>query len=592
MELRIKTLTPLHIGNGEKLSPLEYVIDGTTYYRLDQAAFTRFLKDLSPTALRAFSDWVGEKYRAIADFEISFSKLSRDQQRDGKKDHNQQFVALSQSATPLAFCESINKRAELIRFLRENKSLTRARIDARDFKSSQVNELQKNGLQKPYLPGSSIKGSIRTALLYNWLCHHADRKSVMEAIDEQLRKKAKDTAMDDRLEAQAFYCEARINGKVWHDEAQYDLLKLLTVSDAHLAKDAFELTLADVKAYVRKREKRGNKTEFIADEQRQTPYVEAIPAQTELLGSLHFNIGFLYSIHEHLPADGKGIAIGGDYHWKYLKNKVKAVYNLDMDVFQGLNQLPTAERAKRLDELEQQVLQHIMSCLKAFNQRQLDSDRQWLDEFAKVDFKGHFADRMEEGWAALWPRRELPLLHLGFGAGFRSTTALLYFLEDQGLQKKYEDIMQTFALGLPPNKKNDKKTRADYVPKADKFPKSRRLVRTEQAISPMGWLLIGEDIAPQQASSASTSQAAQKATPAAPEFHTGAINFKKPPILDAVVTKSGSPNQVKVYYRPDDMPVLPLNGYRSALELNTVVQVQTVLNKKGQVVQVSFDRLK
>lgn len=77
-----------------------------------------------------------------------------------------------------------------------------------------------------------------------------------------------------------------------------------------------------------------------------------------------------------------------------------------------------------------------------------------------------------------------------------------------------------------------------------------------------------------------------------PKFFTGTLNPKRPPELDAVVIASGRPNKVKVYVRPDYMPELPLNGYANPLDAGTIVIVRTVLNKKGEVVQVSFGRRK
>lgn len=67
------------------------------------------------------------------------------------------------------------------------------------------------------------------------------------------------------------------------------------------------------------------------------------------------------------------------------------------------------------------------------------------------------------------------------------------------------------------------------------------------------------------------------------KFYQGTISPKRPPSLDAVVTKTskyGKPNEAKVDVRVDYQPVLPLNGYRSALEVGAIIRVKTTFNKK------------
>ncbi|HMQ89078.1 MAG TPA: type III-A CRISPR-associated RAMP protein Csm5 [Flavilitoribacter sp.] len=589
MELRLRTLTPFHIGNGEHLSPLEYVIGNQTYYRLDEKTFSRFLSGVSPEAPKSFAAWITEKYREISRFDIEFAGHDKEFQRQNKKDYNQAFSDLRLSATPLAFCKEENKEEDLLRFL-EREKVIKARVNTRDLVKSQVNESLKNGLKQPYLPGSSIKGAIRTALLYHWLTQHGKKSEIKKLVESQLHGKTKDTAMDDTLEAAAFYCEALENGKSLFDEARYDLFKLLMLSDAHLTTPENALELADIKAYVKERSKTAKgKVEFEAVEQRQPPFVEAVSAGLELSAEMNFNIEFLYAIKENIPAPNQAIKVAKNQYWKELADKIKAVFGLDMAELDKIREIDPDLRKVQLDKLREGVHQHILNCLKVFAQRQLEADRQWLDGFIKVDKKGVFGLRMQAGWAPLILRHDLPLLHLGFGAGFRATTALLYFLQDKGMKETFERVMSRFYLGLTPKLKGDRNAREKYQPNATFFPKSKRLIRKEDAIIPPGWLLIGDDLNPEQLIEAETGAAPISAEP---EFFQGQINQKRPPELDAVVVKPGNPNQVKVFFTPGKTMELPLQAYRSPLEEGAVIVVQSQVDKKGNLISVSFRRFK
>ncbi|MCB0649917.1 MAG: type III-A CRISPR-associated RAMP protein Csm5, partial [Saprospiraceae bacterium] len=533
--------------------------------------------------------WITEKYREISRFDIEFAGHDKEFQRQNKKDYNQAFSDLRLDATPLAFCKEENKEQDLFRFL-EREKVIKARVNTRDLVKSQVNESLKNGLKQPYLPGSSIKGAIRTALLYHWLIQHGNKSEIKKLVEGQLHGKTKDTAMDDALEAAAFYCEALENGKSLFDEARYDLFKLLMLSDAHLTKPQNSLELADIKAYVKERSKAAKgKVEFEAVEQRQPPFVEAVSAGLELRAEMNFNIEFLYAIKENIPAPNQAIKVAKNQYWKELADKVKAVFGLDMAELDKIRESDPDLRKIQLDKLREGVHQHILNCLKVFARRQLEADREWLDGFIKVDKKGQFGLRMEAGWAPLFLRQQLPLLHLGFGAGFRATTTLLYFLQDKGMKETFERVMSRFYLGLTPKLMGDRNAREKYQPSATFFPKSKRLIREEDAIIPPGWLLIGDDLTPEQLIEAGTGVAPVSAEP---EFFQGQINQKRPPELDAVVVKPGNPNQVKVFFTPGKTVELPLQAYRSPLEEGAVIVVQSQVDKKGNLISVSFRRFK
>ena len=74
-----------------------------------------------------------------------------------------------------------------------------------------------------------------------------------------------------------------------------------------------------------------------------------------------------------------------------------------------------------------------------------------------------------------------------------------------------------------------------------------------------------------------------------PEYYKGTISPKRPPLLDAVITKSGVPNFVNVYVQENVIKRdIKLNRMSNAIEVGKVIKVSVDMNNKGEVVQVSY----
>lgn len=134
MKLKIKTLSPIHIGNGEKYNGLSYVEDiSSTPKKVFIVDFDKIKRLLNQKDLEAFIDWVvSEEHPSW--FKFCKFKLNKPQlQNEFKK---------------AAIYMLHNYSTE--RFLKD--------IDCFIKQSN-----------KPYIPGTEIKGAIRTAVAYNLL---------------------------------------------------------------------------------------------------------------------------------------------------------------------------------------------------------------------------------------------------------------------------------------------------------------------------------------------------------------------------------------------------------------------------------------
>lgn len=590
-ELRLFTLSPLHIGTGESLSPMDYVVDGDRFYRLQQEELYQLVRsEQFPEGPRRLMEWTQAKFREMRDL------------RDNRKQSH-----LMNRTNARTFFRDEQQEGLLMQYLRQRQPGGQQLIfddDNRhrrsgEYRLGEVREAIRTGQDKqPYLPGTSIKGAIRTALLYDYLQRHGDFDELERLIEGQLNqdRRPRPEYFAAPLEAAVFFCKQREKregrgGKppsyrVREQEAQMDLLKYLAVSDAHqVGSQRLSLDVGKINLYLVEKERGRNKQptgRLLAARQGQSSYAEMIARGQQLVAKLTVDSTALVFLLQQ--AQKGGIVVGEMEYYLQLRSKLQRLFNLSDAV---LDQADS-------EALGEAIITHCLVACQRFAQAQLQRQQEWQDDYGSQDDPDNYAPRIAAGFA---PVRQYggQMMHLGYAAGFNATTVLLHFLRDQPHRKLYERIMRLYQLGRAPRQKGA------YNPKISRFPKSRRFVEAERSIQPLGWLaILGSDEAlpalstpaGDSATGGSSAPSAKEAAPSTPEFFTGRLNYKKPPNLDAVVVKPGSPNQVQVYYIPDQMPMLDLRGYRTPLEVGTVIVVKTQFNKRGQLLSVSYLRAK
>lgn len=104
-----------------------------------------------------------------------------------------------------------------------------------------LREFLKDALFRPYIPGSSLKGTIRTALLADWIRSHADYD-----YQKQLPCLRSDRNPNGKLpSAKPAYAAQRIGAHLFGADPNKDLLRALHVGDASF--EIGELRLADIR---------------------------------------------------------------------------------------------------------------------------------------------------------------------------------------------------------------------------------------------------------------------------------------------------------------------------------------------------------
>jgi CRISPR-associated protein Csm5 len=184
MRVRVKVLSPVHVGNGERISRLEFLVEKG---RLKVYKFDRIISTIE--------------------------KIPNPQLK------NNAYLWFKTS-----------KNLSLEEFLRNFKLTLEPNYELEingSFNSSQVEEFIKT-LEGPYIPGSELKGSIRHLIACAWFMDKPNY--VIEKVDELLNSgRAKDQReqnnVEGELERYVFYPKGE-------KDAKFDLLKVLSVPDS------------------------------------------------------------------------------------------------------------------------------------------------------------------------------------------------------------------------------------------------------------------------------------------------------------------------------------------------------------------------
>ena len=175
MKYQLKTITPVHIGTGETLSQIDGFYDNGRWHRIDLDAVLA----------------------AVPESEL-----------------NRLTIAMGQ------------RNFQWRQYLPTNQPFARYTLPCpEDPRETEIREAMKNPSSRPMIPGSSIKGAIRTALL--WGLIDDDNQEAQEAfkysvnyLKEQLRRKPNRSWAGQEI-------ERRVLGK----DPNHDLMRTVQVSD-------------------------------------------------------------------------------------------------------------------------------------------------------------------------------------------------------------------------------------------------------------------------------------------------------------------------------------------------------------------------
>lgn len=248
MQYELRMLSPLHIGCGEEYNGLYYLVDnGTLYYFEPEAVFGA----IGQNAALRFAGWIAERSGQLDAVQAKIREARGD--RDKARHYREQEKVISKGFTLKAFLQELSLDHATI----HPQAAYQVEVPRIFWADQKIVACIKQAV-KPYIPGSEIKGAIRTAVLYNRLLNDAklqsflkDRLAKFQAafqsnIDEVANKPHPDKKIKRKLNEEVAKIEAEFQARALRtqNDAKFDLLKFLAIGDSELLDPATSIKVA------------------------------------------------------------------------------------------------------------------------------------------------------------------------------------------------------------------------------------------------------------------------------------------------------------------------------------------------------------
>ena len=497
MKIKLKTLTPVHIGTGKKLSELEF-------YNNHRINFDKLFELLAEEKQQEFFDWIDQNPQInVNDIQRKFNLKPSD----------------------------IIKKCGLYSL---PSSFQR-----------DLNEGVKDSSNKLFIPGSSLKGSLRTALIYKVLASSSDKTFLSKFLDVLFKEsnnlqgysgKIKNfiKSADNSLEENVFICgvQKEKNGQsetVYNDQ-KYDLLKLITVSDSESVETNTHGEISELQVYAL------NKS---APHRSFKIFTESISANAEMEFNISIDIEFLKKAKDELKKNNT------DFGKKYfigIEEKLKRLFDIDIINDEEFS--------------EEKIVNTLIQAWIEFGNAVSDLEKKWVDSVI---------NKSKANISSLNKLNTLYQTHnkikVGFGTGFSGMTILPLLLNDPALKNKAEKFYKAVGIGFH---------RSSNTPlNINEFPFTRKYSNNQNFYGGFGWIQII-----QNNNSATSENLAQENKAVARPPNT---------VIAEIIDDKSKPPKVKVLEGEHKDKVTSLPGVRLetlGLTKNSKVFVELFFQKK------------
>ncbi len=511
MKLKLTALTPVHIGTGNKLEPFDYYIYNDRVLVLNHEACLEALFDSDPTYVDKYVEWVEETTKKIDNAEAEVKRAKNKRDRKLIADKNQILSHIRRNFNIIDFAENVLGNKELANRLKTetNYHWYSGYILGKPRNVVQLAEIIKiNGV--PYIPGSSIKGAIRTALAFTVISQldengvtqflaQQDRQSpgiramlteiieksngvkeIAASNNEQQKRRAfgeldhlrrnYEKKIGEEVEKFVYGCAEDEKPLAKLNDPKFDIMRLIRVSDTKNSK--VDILFGEMKAfkYDRMRKQIGSQPISVA---------EFIDVDSEFEFSIEVDTFLIKRLFTGQAKKG----------WVDFETKFSRLFNITQEDILSLSH----------SEIEERIVKRILESLKLFSSAIHKKEEQWLEQFSSKE-----TYQLLEALKKIKP--EKASTKLGFASGWFATTVGLAFAKNPNLQSLLPDIIYAFNLDLiqkqerlirfPSNRRGDVEKQIKLLsrtPDAKNYPKSRRLIADRYLPEDfIGWVEIGK----------------------------------------------------------------------------------------------------
>ncbi len=379
---KLETLTPVHIGTGETLNHIDGYYANSRWYHID---LDKVLAHPS-TDINALTSEMSQRDFRWSDY---FSR------------HNMNPADFSAYSL----------------------------LCAQSPETTDIREAIKSVGNRPYIPGSSIKGALRTALLSDLINNAENEKLYNDSSEHLNREIEKGTPPRRRQENPAQQIEKLAFGK----DPTHDLLRALQVSDTEpLEWDALAI---------------------------ETAWTVTLNQNNQLEQKVEDNT-----------------------EYKNFVEVIQGVKSLSFSI--KIDDLLFREREKKqlnFDKTQKNILQEIAEVCNEETQILMEVERKFYDDYNNPEIANLYEQLM-----GLNNRLadDAFMLQIGWGAGYLSNTVTASFTQGEDAPIDVMELRERYRLG-----RSRSNQRQPYDTR--EFPKTRRILyRRDNPVTPLGWVKI------------------------------------------------------------------------------------------------------
>ncbi|MBL8188517.1 MAG: type III-A CRISPR-associated RAMP protein Csm5 [Acidobacteria bacterium] len=316
--------------------------------------------------------------------------------------------------------------------LKANDVLAYSLVCYKDPAGCEVREGMKDIYQRPYIPGSSIKGAIRTALLW-----HLAQQQAPDFVRSLIRQGLY-PPKDEKTPRKEWFAQ-KLERKVFGESVVTDLLKALHVNDsAPVALEQMQI---------------GETATFTLRQDQMQPKGESFRIFAEWLKpetKLQLEIG----VNDYLLSDEK----------VWVKDKRRTT---------------TPRQELGVSDMNKAALEQLTTHCNAFALALLKREREFFEKHKLADLVVD-CERIEKTVSEL--QANSFVLRLGWAGGWESKT-IGDLVDKQRNSSDWRELRERFTLGQSPGRKDD--AYLDYY-----FPHSRQLATTGPTPRALGWVTL------------------------------------------------------------------------------------------------------
>ena len=503
MKLKLTALSPIHVGNGREYDPFDFYFESNKVLILNNAACMDALYEDDPLNIEVYLEWVEETTKKISQAKSEAIIAGKNKDKSKERDKNQIIADLRKNFNIIDFCQSKLNNNHLAQKLKTDERFHnyQAYCPYRPRNVQKLKQAIKTG-KELYIPGSSIKGLLRTALAYKIIkeltkeesadfLRQQDRngegiKQILKKIKTAYKNAAQANKNNEHNKYELYLREAnrlrkgfekRIGGEAEKflfgcddgqgklDDAKFDIMRLISVSDTQ--KGNFSVLIQEMKSFTLNKRNQDMNAQPIA-------LTEFIDTNSEFEFEINVDVGLIQKIIERKD-------------WVGFEQKFCRLFGISVSELTGLEK----------DELEKKIIERILQAVRELGKAILQKEKKWLQQFRNRD-----KENLELFLKQIPVNKSVA--KIGFASGWFATTVGLAIMQNENLKDFLSDILYAFNLDLTikkqkimerSNLKNRDRERQlkllQREPNANTFPKSRRLTAEKRTASEyIGWIAI------------------------------------------------------------------------------------------------------